>query len=193
MMEEINASHKEMLAKMEVERKADLKNLQSMMKRMMDMNEAARLEEEEPTSVDMGPEGVNQEIPRVDAAVMPVGGMRKRCRGRNLAAECHQKPKETTQEKCGSRKRLVVARRGMTRCAKVAWQKGNVFRRKLTQGPCGSQKKKKTAINRGSRPAACVSAAQPPTFNGSTLWSVFWRQSKITAEHNQWCYNTLNK
>jgi hypothetical protein len=39
-IEEMNASHKEMLAKMEVERKADLENLKSVMERMTNANQA---------------------------------------------------------------------------------------------------------------------------------------------------------
>jgi hypothetical protein len=39
---------------------------------------------------------------------------------------------------------------------------------------------------RGNTPAAGASAAAPPTFNGSTSWSVFRRQFEIVAEHNRW-------
>jgi hypothetical protein len=35
-------------------------------------------------------------------------------------------------------------------------------------------------------PTVGVSAAQPPTFNGNTSWSVFRRQFEIIADHNQW-------
>jgi hypothetical protein len=53
----------------------------------------ARLEGEEPTSVDMEPE-----VPREDDEMMPVGEPRKRRRDRNLAAGRRKKPKETTRE-----------------------------------------------------------------------------------------------
>jgi translation initiation factor 2B subunit (eIF-2B alpha/beta/delta family) len=43
-----------------------------------------------------------------------------------------------------------------------------------------------TRTERGNTPAAGVSAAPPPTFNGSTSWSVFRRQFEIVAEHNRW-------
>jgi hypothetical protein len=46
----------------------------------------ARLEGEEPTSVDMEPDVAHQEVPREDAAIMPVGVRRKRRRDRKLAA-----------------------------------------------------------------------------------------------------------
>jgi hypothetical protein len=39
-------------------------------------------------------------------------------------------------------------------------------------------------VERGSRPAAI--AAQPPTFDGTTSWAVFWRQFETVAEHNCW-------
>jgi hypothetical protein len=39
----------------------------------------------------------HQEIPKGEAAVMPVGGLRKRRRVRKLASERRQKPKERTQ------------------------------------------------------------------------------------------------
>jgi hypothetical protein len=67
-LEEMNASHKEMLAKMEAERKADLEILRSMMERMTNANLAktdvklkeltetiqkTHVECEEPTSADM--------------------------------------------------------------------------------------------------------------------------------------------
>jgi hypothetical protein len=45
------------------------------------------------------------------AAVKPVGGLRKRHRGLNLAAELPQIPKERSRGSCGSRKELTVAGR----------------------------------------------------------------------------------
>jgi hypothetical protein len=46
----------------------------------IDVNQAACLEGEERTSVDMEPEVAHQEIPREDTTTMPVGGLRKRLR-----------------------------------------------------------------------------------------------------------------
>jgi hypothetical protein len=31
-----------------------------------------------------------------------------------------------------------------------------------------------------------TSTVQPPTFNGNTSWSVFWRQIETVTEHNHW-------
>jgi hypothetical protein len=44
----------------------------------------------------------------------------------------------------------------------------------------------KAVAERGSRKAVGTNAAQPPKFNGNTLWSAFRRQFKIVEEHNQW-------
>jgi hypothetical protein len=70
--------------------------------------------------------GDHQEVPKKEAAVRSSGALKKQHRGRNLATECHQKPKERTRGKCGFRKKLTIARRRMTHCAGVAWRKGNV-------------------------------------------------------------------
>jgi hypothetical protein len=64
----------------------------------------------------------HQEISKGDPKVMPVGGLRKRHRDRNLAMGLHQKPKERIWGYCGSRKRVTIAsRRNMSRHARVAW------------------------------------------------------------------------
>jgi hypothetical protein len=55
----------------------------------------------------------HQEVPKKEAAVMPVGGLKKRRRDRNLAVVCRQKPKGRIQESCDSR-RLTIAGRKMT-------------------------------------------------------------------------------
>jgi hypothetical protein len=43
-----------------------------------------------------------------------------------------------------------------------------------------------TTTERGNTPAVGASASPPPTYNGTTSWSVFRRQSEIVAEHNSW-------
>jgi hypothetical protein len=62
----------------------------------------------------------HQEVPREEAANMPVKGLKKRYRVRNLAAERHQKLKERTRGYCGSQKRVTVAARRTFRHAKLA-------------------------------------------------------------------------
>jgi hypothetical protein len=64
----------------------------------------------------------HQEIPKGEAAVMPVGEPRKRRRVRNLAAERRQKRKERIRRSCESKRRSTVACRKVSRRAKVAWR-----------------------------------------------------------------------
>jgi hypothetical protein len=63
-----------------------------------------------------------QEVPIEDAEVMPVEEpKKKRRRDRQLATECrHQEPKDMIRINGGPPKELAVARRGTTRCVKVA-------------------------------------------------------------------------
>jgi hypothetical protein len=98
------------------------------------------MECEEPTSVEMKPEVAHEEVPREDAAVMPVRGLRKQRRGRKQAAGRREEPKKLNRGICGSRKRLTAACRKVTRRATVAWRKINVFRKILTHGYCGLRK-----------------------------------------------------
>jgi hypothetical protein len=78
----------------------------------------------------------HQENPKEDAAVMPVGGLRKRRRDPNLAAGHRQKPKGRIRSSCESRRRWSAASRKMTHRVTVAWCKSNVFRKIGTQKNC---------------------------------------------------------
>jgi hypothetical protein len=71
----------------------------------------------------------HQEIPKEDAAVMQVRGLRKGRRDRNLAARRHQKPKGRIQASCESRRRLTVAGKKIAHHATVAWRKRNNFKK----------------------------------------------------------------
>jgi hypothetical protein len=82
----------------------------------------------------------HQEIPKEDAAVMPVGELRKRHRFCNLASECRQKMRERTRGNSGSRRKLAAACRKVSRHAKVAWRKRNLIRKIRTLEKCGRQK-----------------------------------------------------
>jgi hypothetical protein len=64
---------------------------------------------------------------------MPVGGLKKRRRDRNLAAWLRQTPKGRTRGSLVSWKRLTVAGRRMTRCARVTWRKRNLAREYCTR------------------------------------------------------------
>jgi hypothetical protein len=68
---------------------------------------------------------------------MPVGGLKKRRRDRNLAAGRRQRPKRRIQASCESKRKLAAACRKITRRATVAWRKRKVFRRIGTEENCG--------------------------------------------------------
>jgi hypothetical protein len=93
----------------------------------------AHLECEEQTSVTMEFEEEHQVAPKEEAAVMPVGGLRKRRRDRNLAAGPRQEPKGRIQENSESRRRLTVAGRKRTCHARVAWRRENCVRKDWTR------------------------------------------------------------
>jgi hypothetical protein len=63
----------------------------------------------------------HREVPKEHAALKSVGGLRKRQRSRNLAAERPDQPKE--RNRCGFRGKLAAARRKMARSAGVARRK----------------------------------------------------------------------
>jgi hypothetical protein len=83
----------------------------------------------------------HQEIPKEEATVMPAGGLRKRRRGRNLAAGRRQKPKGTIRASCESSRRFTVAGRKVSRRAAVARRKRNVFRKIGIRRMCGLRKR----------------------------------------------------
>jgi hypothetical protein len=92
-----------------------------------------RVTETEPDPGIMQSKEEHQEIPKEDAAGMPVGEPRKRCRVCNLAAEHRQKRKERTRGNRGSRKELAVTHRKVLRRAKAAWCKRNIARKECTR------------------------------------------------------------
>jgi hypothetical protein len=75
----------------------------------------------------------HQEVPKEEATLMPVGGLRKQCRDRNLTMGRRQKPKGRIQASCESQKRLIIAGRKMTRHARVAWHREDVIRKDQTR------------------------------------------------------------
>jgi hypothetical protein len=75
-------------------------------------------QEIEPDAGVMQAIGEHQEVPKQEATVMPVGGLRKWRRDRNLAVRRHQKGR--IQASLVSQKRLTVTSRKVTRHAKVA-------------------------------------------------------------------------
>jgi hypothetical protein len=117
-----------------------------------------KMECEQQASVDMTPEVAQQEVPREDAAVMPVRGLRKQRRGRKQAAGRCKEPEKLNQGICGSREKLAAACRKVSRHATVAWRRRDILRKswkrscglrrevtaagiKETRGYCGPQKR----------------------------------------------------
>jgi hypothetical protein len=76
----------------------------------------------------------HQEVPKEKAAVMPVRGLRKRCRDRNLAVGHCQKLKGRIQANCESRRRLTIACRKMACRARVVWHRTNVVWKIVDRG-----------------------------------------------------------
>jgi hypothetical protein len=99
-----------------------------------------------------------QQIPKGEAAVIPIRGLRKRRRVRNLAAERRQKMKESTRRYCGSRKRVTVSsRRNVSRRAGVAWRKRKLCKKIEAHENCGPCKELAAARIKTTR---CVKVAR---------------------------------
>jgi hypothetical protein len=98
-----------------------------------------------------------QEIPKEEAAVMPIGGWRKRRRDWNLVVGRRQKPKGRIQASCESRRRLTVAGRKMFCHAAVAERKRNIFRKIWAEENCGPRKEFAAA---GIRMTHCAKVAR---------------------------------
>jgi hypothetical protein len=81
-----------------------------------------------------------QDTSKEEVAVMPVGEPWNRRRVRNLAAERRQKIRERTRGNRGYRRESAAACRKVSRRAKVAWRKRNLFRNVQTQSNCGPRK-----------------------------------------------------
>jgi hypothetical protein len=89
----------------------------------------------------MQPIEEHQEIPKGEATVMPVREPRKQRRVCNLATDPHQTRTVRTQGNCIFRRKLAATCRKVSRHAKVAWRKRNLFRNAQTQRNCGLRKR----------------------------------------------------
>jgi hypothetical protein len=90
------------------------------------------------------PEGMKSEVehweaPKEDAVGKLVKGRKKQHRGWKHAAEQHGEPMEVTQGDCGSQRKLTAACRKVSRHARVALCKRDVFRKILTWGNLASR------------------------------------------------------
>jgi hypothetical protein len=103
----------------------------------------ARLGKEEPASEDLTPEVAHeQEVPKEDTVILPVGEPRKMRRDRYLAAVRRQKKQQKrTQRKNGCRKDLVAAGRGTTRRAAVAPRRNILLTEETSRESRGSRKR----------------------------------------------------
>jgi hypothetical protein len=68
----------------------------------------------------------HQKVPKKETAVMPVGGLKKWRRDKNLAMEHLQTPEERTRGYCGSWRRVA-------HCTRVAWLRRGVIRMDCTR------------------------------------------------------------
>jgi hypothetical protein len=98
-----------------------------------------------------------QNILKGEAAVMSVGEPRKRRRVCYLAAQRRQKRKERTRGNRGSRRKLAATCRKVSRLAKVAWRKRNLFRNVQTQKK-NCRPRRRLAIT-GRKPTSRATAA----------------------------------
>jgi hypothetical protein len=85
------------------------------------------------SSKDLSPEEMESEVerrkvPTEEAAVKSSRAMKKRHRGRRMAAGRRKKPKELTRRDCGSQWLLAAASRKVSRHATVAWRERHVSR-----------------------------------------------------------------
>jgi hypothetical protein len=94
----------------------------------------------------------HEKVPKKHTAVKPVGGLRKRHRGQNLAAERRPKPKARTPENCGSQKKLAAARRRTTSRAKWHGARETSSRKNQTRDKTGRGTSKRGALGRRHQP-----------------------------------------
>jgi hypothetical protein len=74
----------------------------------------ANREATETNAEEMKPVTVHEDVPDEEAAEKSSGALKKRHKRRHVGVGRRGKPKERTQGKCGSRRTLAAARRGMT-------------------------------------------------------------------------------
>jgi hypothetical protein len=114
----------------------EMKNWRRELMACQEMTEACQ-NSKEPSPEEMESEVERREFPTKEAAVKSSRTMKKRHKGRRMAAGRRGKPKELTRRDCGSRGLLAAACRKVSRRATVAWRKRYVFRKIRTQGSCG--------------------------------------------------------
>jgi hypothetical protein len=102
-----------------------------------------------------------EEIPKGEAALMPVGEPRKLRRVCNLAAKRSRMGYERTRENCESRRKV-------SRREKLAWRERNLLRNIRTLETCGRQKEFAAARIR-TTPCAKVTRRKGRSYEGPTV------------------------
>jgi hypothetical protein len=127
-------------------------------------NMEARLETEEPASVDVTPEVPDAEVPVQDAARMPVGEPRKRRRDRYLAAVRRQKKQDQNLDarRCRKGQERALREEGCRRDAVATCRGANhsarrriLLEKDTTRGYCGPRKGQ-VAARRGTTSRAVM-------------------------------------
>jgi Skp family chaperone for outer membrane proteins len=136
--EKSEASMAKLEEKIEEIMEAFLTRIDTIREKTTTCNEATEKTEPDPDMMQSAEE--HQDIPNEVTAVMPVRGLRKRCRVWKLAAEHLQKSKEGTRGYCESRRRVTVASKRTSHHATVAWQKRKLLSKSETQDNCGPLK-----------------------------------------------------
>jgi hypothetical protein len=101
--------------------------------------------------------GAEHQLVPADKVIRKSSRMKKRPRGRCIAAGRRVKPTKLTRGDGESRRKLVAACRKVSRRAAVAWRRRNIFRNLRTQGNCGPRKELAAA---GKMLAHCTGIAQ---------------------------------
>jgi hypothetical protein len=135
----INANREEMNAKMDATKEnmdvwiAEMRDGRK--KEMMTCQEMTEtcLDSKEPNPEDMQSGVEHWEVPKEHTTVKPVRELKKRHRGRHLAAGRRRKPEEQTQRNCGSWRKLAAADRKLTCRAGVAWRKVHIIGKNHTR------------------------------------------------------------
>jgi hypothetical protein len=92
-----------------------------------------------------------REVPKEEAAVKSSGTMKKRHKGRHLAAGRRGEQKKLIRGDCGSRRKLAAPCRKVSHRAAVTRRKKYVFRKIRTQGKYGTQTELAAACRKMTR------------------------------------------
>jgi hypothetical protein len=130
MMTQVDTNHEKMMARMDAHHKIIMATLNARHEETVTcqvMTETCQ-EKKKPNPDDVETGAERREVPKKHAVVRSSGIMKKRQRGRNLAAGRRIKPEDLNQGDCGSRGKLAAACRKVCRHAAVAWHRRNIFR-----------------------------------------------------------------